>query len=246
MTRPSGLAPATTAGSGVSAQLTEYAIGVADVGLSQDIHLLLEHIVDSAVTLLPGVSDAAVLVFPRADFNGGRAAWAERAPAAERGGPVVDGRVDSPVSGIRPGVFPPATPAPPVTQQISGAAQFGQRVTLAVGGDELGQLVLAVPVGGEQPAADLLASFASHSAVAVAAALKVRALSEALLRRDLIGQAKGILMERFALDPESAFAVLRRISMDSNTKLSQVCADVVAGRVLATPAVPVGRAGWPG
>lgn len=53
-------------------------------------------------------------------------------------------------------------------------------------------------------------------------------------------------MERFALDSDAAFVVLRRISMDGNIKLRQVCADLVAGRVLPAPKPTVGRAGWPG
>ncbi len=53
-------------------------------------------------------------------------------------------------------------------------------------------------------------------------------------------------MERFALESDAAFAVLRRISMGGNIKLRQVCADPVAGRVLPAPKPTVGRAGWPG
>ncbi|OJF11073.1 hypothetical protein BG844_28420 [Couchioplanes caeruleus subsp. caeruleus] len=40
--------------------------------------------------------------------------------------------------------------------------------------------------------------------------------------RDLIGQAKGILMERHKLTGEQAFAVLVRASQNTNTKLTDV------------------------
>jgi len=39
-----------------------------------------------------------------------------------------------------------------------------------------------------------------------------RGLQQALLTRDVIGQAKGILMERLKLTPEAAFDLLRRSS----------------------------------
>ena len=47
-------------------------------------------------------------------------------------------------------------------------------------------------------------------------------LNKALLSRDVIGQAKGILMERLNLSPEDAFEVLRRSSNRLNEKLHAV------------------------
>ncbi len=48
---------------------------------------------------------------------------------------------------------------------------------------------------------------------------KVEGLQEALLSRDVIGQAKGILMERLHLTPDQAFEELRQASQRSNRKL---------------------------
>ena len=39
--------------------------------------------------------------------------------------------------------------------------------------------------------------------------------------------AKGLLMERFGVDADAAFVILRSISQHSNTKLSTLCADLV-------------------
>jgi hypothetical protein len=47
-------------------------------------------------------------------------------------------------------------------------------------------------------------------------------LQRAVDSRDLIGQAKGILMERFSVDDERAFAMLVRSSQDTNLKLVEV------------------------
>lgn len=49
-----------------------------------------------------------------------------------------------------------------------------------------------------------------------------RQLQGALLSRDVIGQAKGILMERLRLTPEEAFAVLQQSSQRLNVKLREV------------------------
>ena len=47
-------------------------------------------------------------------------------------------------------------------------------------------------------------------------------LNQALLSRDVIGQAKGILMERLKISPEDAFDALRRSSNRLNEKLQAV------------------------
>jgi hypothetical protein len=49
-----------------------------------------------------------------------------------------------------------------------------------------------------------------------------RQLQEALSSRDVIGQAKGILMERLRITPEDAFDTLRRSSQRLNLKLREI------------------------
>jgi transcriptional regulator with GAF, ATPase, and Fis domain len=61
--------------------------------------------------------------------------------------------------------------------------------------------------------------FAAHAAVAFAQVQKLGRLTQALLSRDLIGQAKGILMERHKITAERAFALLMQESQQTNTKL---------------------------
>jgi len=55
---------------------------------------------------------------------------------------------------------------------------------------------------------------------------KVEGLEEALLSRDVIGQAKGILMERLHLTPDLAFEELRRESQSRNRKLRDLAAEL--------------------
>ncbi len=52
-------------------------------------------------------------------------------------------------------------------------------------------------------------------------------LEEALTSRDLIGQAKGILMAQVHCGPDAAFDMLRRESQQRNIKLRQVAAEVI-------------------
>lgn len=77
-------------------------------------------------------------------------------------------------------------------------------------------------------------TLAAHIAVAVAARREIDHRGVAMVNRTVIGQAEGILMERFDLSPDQAFNFLRRQSQQSNRKLLQVCTELVAGRQLKT------------
>jgi GAF domain-containing protein len=74
---------------------------------------------------------------------------------------------------------------------------------------------------------------ADHAAVAVANARSESTLWQAIDARKLIGQAQGILMERFDLTEEQAFSVLRRYSQDNNVKLRDVAQRLVDTRKLS-------------
>lgn len=82
-------------------------------------------------------------------------------------------------------------------------------------------------------------ALAAHVAVALVAAQRIENLYTALDSRTVIGQAEGILMERFDLSPQSAFEVLRRVSSHSNEKLHAVALELVRTRRLP----PSGRRG---
>ena len=64
--------------------------------------------------------------------------------------------------------------------------------------------------------------FAAHAAVAMSGAQHVEHLTKAMAARDVIGQAKGILMERHKLTADQAFTVLAQASQHANTKLIDV------------------------
>jgi GAF domain-containing protein len=69
--------------------------------------------------------------------------------------------------------------------------------------------------------------FASHAAIALKAAITETGLHRALDSRDLIGQAKGILMERSGLTARDAFERLRQLSQERNLPLRELAAELV-------------------
>lgn len=73
---------------------------------------------------------------------------------------------------------------------------------------------------------------AAHVGVALAATQDTANLTLALDTRTVIGQATGLLMERFGLSPDQAFAALARISQAENTKLRTVAEHLVRTRAL--------------
>lgn len=70
--------------------------------------------------------------------------------------------------------------------------------------------------------------YATHAAIALSSSRTVSNLTTALHSRHLIGVAQGILMERYGLDLERSFKLLRRYSNDLNAPLATVASDVVA------------------
>jgi len=108
---------------------------------------------------------------------------------------------------------------------------------LFVHGDTLGALNLYSPEAGaftEEPETSGRV-FATHAAVALAAAQHEQQLHAALANRDIIGQAKGIVMERFHLDADRAFTLIARLSQEENIKLHEIATKIAAD--VPSPAV---------
>lgn len=71
---------------------------------------------------------------------------------------------------------------------------------------------------------------AAHAAAAILASRQGEQLQSALTTRDRIGQAKGIIMERYNIDDVAAFEMLRRLSQDSNVRLTDIAQRVIETR----------------
>jgi GAF domain-containing protein len=77
-------------------------------------------------------------------------------------------------------------------------------------------------------------ALAAHVGVALAASQNAEHLEMAITNRTVIGRAEGILMERFDMPPDQAFAVLRRVSQRRNVRLNRVAEDLVRTRETPT------------
>jgi AmiR/NasT family two-component response regulator len=69
------------------------------------------------------------------------------------------------------------------------------------------------------PAADGVARIAELE-------VEVEHLRRALLSRDVIGQAKGIMMERFKVTPDEAFGLLVKSSQHRNVRVADLAVEL--------------------
>ena len=77
----------------------------------------------------------------------------------------------------------------------------------------------------DQALAEVLAR---HVAIAMDAAGHAADLGRAVDSRAVVGRAQGILIERYKVSPQQAFALLRRYSQNTNTKLSDVAEQLIS------------------
>ncbi len=91
-------------------------------------------------------------------------------------------------------------------------------------GDRLGALALygSQPAAFDERATELGEVFAAHCAAVLASSIAHEGARTALESRDVIGQAKGILMVRHKLSAAEAFDLLRRTSQSQHVKLREL------------------------
>jgi GAF domain-containing protein len=105
---------------------------------------------------------------------------------------------------------------------------------LLIGGRPTGVLSLYSDASQAFDADDLAVAhiLARHASVAIANARHEATLAQAIDARKLVGQAMGILMERYDLDSDRAFEVLKRYSQQTNRKLRDVAQELIDTRRL--------------
>lgn len=69
--------------------------------------------------------------------------------------------------------------------------------------------------------------FTTHGALALQAARRDDQFRSTLASRDVIGQAKGMLMERFNIDAVAALNLLMRLSQEHNIRVSHISRRIV-------------------
>jgi hypothetical protein len=208
----------------------------ASLQAPMDLDETLALITRSAADTIPGIAEASISITTK---SGEIKTLAPTGPLVTRAdflqyelgeGPCLDAALEQPVVVVEdlanderwPDFGPKAA-----------ALGFGSQVAFqfeAGGPNTRGALNLyaAEPHAIDHDSIQLGGMFASQIAVALGWARQDQTMTEALATRNVIGQAVGILMERYKLDSERAFAFLVRLSQSSNTKLRQIADAVVA------------------
>ena len=96
---------------------------------------------------------------------------------------------------------------------------------------ELGalQLFSTRPHAFGADACDEVMGIAGQASVALGAIENHEALQFGLVRRTAIGQATGVIMERYSLNQQQAFEVLRRTSQESGRKVYDLAIELIDG-----------------
>lgn len=100
---------------------------------------------------------------------------------------------------------------------------------LHAGDHRIGALNVYGPRGREftQEEVETAQVLAYHASAALKTARQIEGLTVALDSRTVIGQAQGILMERYKVDSDRAFTILRRHSQQENVRLNRLARELV-------------------
>ncbi|WLQ07076.1 GAF and ANTAR domain-containing protein [Arthrobacter oryzae] len=207
----------------------------------QDTEAILAVIVHAALELIPHAAEASISLVTGRRTIESRAASGELprtvdALQSEKGqGPCLDAAYDARV--VRVPDMGKEERWPDFAQAAYDAgARSMLSIQLFVEGDKLGALnLIAGDVNVFDEESEQIALLvAAHAAIAFSDAQEIAQLTQALDTRDLIGQAKGILMERFKITSQQAFLVLTKASSDSNIKLRDVAEHLASSGEILT------------
>ena len=130
----------------------------------------------------------------------------------------------------------------------SQATAWGVNSVLSIGlfakNEQFGALNMYSTTSGsfsDRDEVDQALIWGTHAATALAHVQQVEGLETAMASRHTIGMAQGIVMERFDIDENHAFALLSRLSQARNQKLRDMAAHVVTTRQLPGDDAPAAR-----
>jgi len=202
---------------------------------------LLKHIVMAAVTEVPGAQYAGITQLTGKEFattaaSGELVERIDRAQYETGEGPCLDAARHHET--VRCDDLRTEARWPRFGRQAAGLGVLSMlSLQLFAGDDSFGALNLyagtAAAFGQDSESTGIL--LASHAALAMTAARTQAGLLTALDSREMIGQAKGILMERYKITGVQAFGLLVASSQAVNRKLRDVAAHLVATGELLTP-----------
>ncbi|GLY50422.1 GAF and ANTAR domain-containing protein [Lentzea sp. NBRC 102530] len=223
----------------LAAHLTEVAIALQQRRSEQE---TMDAIVHAAVGTIPGAEHAGIMTvtgkrhIDTVATTGDLPCEVDRAQYASGEGPCLTALFEEAVVSV-PDVA--ADDRWPAFAPKAAALDIGSMLSfqLYAQNEDLGALNLYAlePNAFGDESRHVGSLFAGHAAIALASAQERRQLTAAVQTRDMIGQAKGILMERHGLSADQAFAVLTRTSQHTNLKLRDIAERLTTTGKLPTP-----------
>ena len=200
-----------------------------------EIAAILQSATATAVELIPGVHCADVLLISGPDLFRSMAATSQLAIDLDgeqqrfREGPCLDAAVGHSVilcNDLRKDSRWPQFAKSAIAAGVHAMLSF----QLYTHNGRMGALNLfgLTPDVFTAPAEAMGAMLATHVANAFIADDKELQFKSALNSRDIIGQAKGMIMERFGVDALYAYDLLTKVSQQSNIAVADVAAEIVA------------------
>ena len=205
-----------------------------EVAVPSTVEEVLQQVTATALELVPGADAAGVLLIR----NGGK--FESHAVTSDlphqldvlqekfQEGPCFEAAVDELI--VRTDDFRTESRWPRYSRSVAEMGVLsGLSFKLYTSGSTAGALNLfAFEPNAFNAEAEAMGSIlAAHAAAAILASRRGEQLESALTTRDLIGQAKGIIMERFHVDAVRAFELLRELSQTSNVKLVDIAKRIV-------------------
>lgn len=223
-------------------ELAQELVGLArSLEAEDDTDAMLTDLVVAAVAQIPGADEGSIsMVAARRDVTSqsptsGLPESVDALQAEAGEGPCLSAVFEQQTVRVNDMATEDRWPAFAARALEAGAASM-LSFQLYVEGDNLGALNLygRHPGGFTDESEHIGLMLAAHGAVALAGAQKQDHLRTSVEIRDLIGQAKGILMERHKIPAHQAFAVLLQISQDTNRKLRDVADELTTTGQLPT------------
>ena len=206
-----------------------------------DTDATLQAITTAAVSVVPHVQDCGIsFVIGRTTVEA--RAWSSELPREVdalqnrlQQGPCLDAVWDELVVRVDDVAGDPRWPAFTVAAAVAGVGSM-LCLQLFVQGDQLGAMNLYARESHafDDESVEFGRMLASHAAIALAGAQREEGLYGRMTHRDAIGQAKGILMERYKVTADEAFGLLVRSSSVTNRKLRDIADDLASTGTLPT------------
>jgi GAF domain-containing protein len=211
--------------------LAEMARSLTD---QRDLDGVLRAVTTAAVELIPGADSADILIISGKNTFESHAATSQLPVELDRAqerlgeGPCIDAAVEAFIT--RSDDFTSETRWPRFTKEalaagISSMLSFQLYTKTSTAGAL--NLFASTPHAFGDESVAIGEAFAAHAAIAIASERAGLQLHSAIATRDIIGQAKGIVMERFQVPADRAFEMLIKLSQETNIPLVRVATRIV-------------------